>query len=37
MAAIYAVVAPATAKTADDIAGPQRIIAAPTKTEGDRS
>jgi hypothetical protein len=35
-AEVYAVVAPAAARIWDDIAGLQRIIAAPTKMEGDR-
>jgi hypothetical protein len=34
---VYAVLAPVTVRIRDDIAGLKRIIAAPTKTEGDRS
>jgi hypothetical protein len=36
VAEVYAVVVPAVAKTRDDIAGLQRIIAVKTKAEGDR-
>jgi hypothetical protein len=36
VAEVYAVLAPAAARIFDDITGLQRIIAAPTKTEGDR-